>query len=138
MKDMLSIIPTRKPGAKEEDIKAAEEKLGAAFPEQYRELCKLVNNAEIGEWILYPIKDKRNLKKTWDDVVRQNTLAREEGISEHLIVIADDGSGDRLCFKATNGQMGNILYIWDHETEEIEEYAPDLKQFILSEADEGR
>ncbi len=89
MKDMLPHIATRKPGAKEEDIKAAEEKLGAAFLEQYRELCKLVNNPEIGEWVLYPIRDGGNPRKTWDDVVRQNTLAREEEIPEHLITIAE-------------------------------------------------
>lgn len=34
-----------------------------------RDLIKLVNNAEIGEWILYPIKDNRNVTKTWDDML---------------------------------------------------------------------
>ena len=46
----------------ESDIKLAEEKLGAIFPEQSKELFKLVNNAEIGEWILYPIKTQINPK----------------------------------------------------------------------------
>jgi cell wall assembly regulator SMI1 len=81
MKDVRDLIHTRKLGVDDSDIKAAEEKLGADFPDQYKELSKLVNNAEIGEWILYPIKDHRNSKKTWDDIVRQNTEVREEHMS---------------------------------------------------------
>ncbi|PUB01279.1 SMI1/KNR4 family protein, partial [Paenisporosarcina sp. OV554] len=81
MKDVRNLIHTRKIGVIELDLKAAEEKLGAVFPEQYKDLFKLVNNTEIGEWILYPIKDHRNPKKTWDDIVRQNTEVREEDIS---------------------------------------------------------
>lgn len=59
MKDVRDLIHTGKIGVDESDIKATEDKLGAVFPEQYKALFKLVNNAEIGEWILYPIKDHR-------------------------------------------------------------------------------
>ena len=80
-------------------IKETEEKLGAAFPNQYRDLIKLVNNAEIGKWILYPIKDNRNVTKTWDDIVRQNIDMRDESIPENLIIIGDDGSGINCALK---------------------------------------
>src|SRR4051794_37186057 len=103
MKNVRDLIHTRKIGVDELDIKAAEEQLGADFPEQYKELVKLVNNAELGEWILFPIKDHRNPKKTWDDIVRQNTEVREEDMSKDLIAIGDDGSGDKLCLKISNG-----------------------------------
>ncbi|MBE4906946.1 SMI1/KNR4 family protein [Bacillus luteolus] len=136
MKDVRELIHTRKLGVDESDIKAAENKLGAVFPDQYKELFKLVNNAEIGEWILYPIKDHRNTKKTWDDVVRQNTVVREEHMSEDLIAIGDDGSGDKLCLKENDGIMGNEIYLWYHEDGEIEEYASSLKEFIISISDE--
>lgn len=136
MKDVRELIHTRKLAVDESDIKAAEDKLGAVFPDQYKELFKLVNNAEIGEWILYPIKDHRNTKKTWDDVVRQNTEVREEHMSEDLIAIGDDGSGDKLCLKVNDGIMGNEIYLWYHEDGEIEEYASSLKEFIISISDE--
>ncbi|WP_088292096.1 SMI1/KNR4 family protein [Bacillus mycoides] len=136
MKEVKEIIQTRKSGVDELDIKETEEKLGAIFPEQYRELIKLVNNAEIGEWTLYPIKDNRNLKKTWDDMIRQNVELRDEDIPENLVVIGDDGSGDKLCLKINNGIMGNEIYLWYHEDAEIEEYAPSLKEFITVTAQE--
>lgn len=136
MKDVRKLIHTRKLGVEESDINATEEKLGAVFPKQYKELFKLVNNAEIGEWILYPIKDHRNTKKTWDDIVRQNTEVREENMSKDLIAIGDDGSGDKLCLKVKNGIMGNEIYLWYHEDTELEECAPDMKEFIISISEE--
>ncbi|MCA1062760.1 SMI1/KNR4 family protein [Rossellomorea sp. AcN35-11] len=136
MKDVRELIHTNKFGVDEFDIKEAEDKLGAVFPELYKELFKLVNNAEIGEWTLYPIKDNRNLKKTWDDIVRQNTKVREEYMSEDLIAIGDDGSGDRVCLKVDNEIMGDKICLWYHEDGEFEEYAPNLKEFIISISDE--
>jgi hypothetical protein len=131
MQKVRKLIETNKLGVDESDIKLAEEKLGLIFPEQYKELFMLVNNAEIGEWILYPIKTQINPKKTWDDVVRQNKEVRDERMSEDLIAIGDDGSGDRLCFKKMNGKMEDTIYLWNHETTELEEYAPSLKEFII-------
>lgn len=111
---------------------AEEEKLGAVFPEQYKELFKLVNNGEIGDWIFYPIRDHRDPKKTWDDVVRQNTEVREDNMSKELITIGDDGSGDKLCLKVNDGIMGNEIYLWYHEDGELEEYASNLRELIVS------
>ncbi|MGG1679712.1 SMI1/KNR4 family protein [Neobacillus sp. NRS-1170] len=136
MQNVRNLIETKKPGVDELDIKLAEEKLGVIFPEQYKELFKLVNNAEIGEWILYPINTQINPKKTWDDVVRQNKEVREERMSDDLIAIGDDGSGDILCFKMMNGKMGDTIYLWYHETTELEEYAPNLEEFIIRFSEE--
>ena len=136
MQNIIKLIETKKPGVDESDLKLVEEKLGVTFPEQYRELVKLVNSAEIGEWILYPIKTKINPKKTWDDVVRQNKEIRDERIPEDLILIGDDGTGDQICFKKRNGKMEDTIYLWYHETAEFDEYVPNLKQFIIQISDE--
>lgn len=130
MEDVRKLIHTRKPGVTDLDIKSTEQKLDATFPEQYRELFKMVNNAEIGEWILFPIKDPKNSKKTWDDIVRQNQDERGEGLPLDLIAIGGDGTGDKLCLRIIDGKMEDKIYIWYHETQETEEIAPNLKQFI--------
>ncbi|MEK4907090.1 SMI1/KNR4 family protein [Niallia sp. FSL M8-0099] len=97
---------------------------------KYKELFKLVNNVEIDEWILYPIKTQINSKKTWDNVVRQNKEARDERMSEDLIAIGDDGSGDLLCFKKVNRKIEDTIFLWNHETRELDEYAASLEEFI--------
>ncbi|WP_338472601.1 SMI1/KNR4 family protein [Niallia sp. XMNu-256] len=134
MKNLIELLPTRKPGVDEIHIKAAEEKLGARFPEEYIELFMLVNNPEIGEWILYPIMDSTNLKKTWDDIVRQNLEQREDAFSNDLIVIGDNGTGDKLCFRVRGKFMQSQVYIWDHETTRARVVSLSLKEFIEREA----
>lgn len=50
---------------------------------------------------------------------------------ENLIIIGDDGSGDKLCFKINNGKMDDKIYIWYHADDEMEEISPSLKEFIM-------
>src|SRR3954468_38040 len=134
MKNLIKLLPTSKPGVNEIHIKAAEEKLGALFPDEYKELFKLINNPEIGDWILFPIKDSLNLKKTWDDIVRQNLEQREEALSNDLIAIGENGTGDKLCFRVRKKFMQSQVYIWDHETTRTRVVALSLKEFIEREA----
>ncbi|UNL86985.1 SMI1/KNR4 family protein [Priestia koreensis] len=136
MEDIKDLLNNMKPGIGEAAIKEAEKQLGVTFPKQYKELFKVVNNPEIGDWVLYPIKDPTNLKKTWDDIVRQNGEVRVDYMSKDLIAIGDDGSGDCLCMKVCDGRMGDEIYIWYHEDGEIEEYAPNLREFIVMISEE--
>lgn len=134
MNDVRQLIATQKSGVVESDIQATEAKLGAVFPAQYRELFKLVNQAQVGYWTLYPIQDHRNVRKTWDDVVRQSREVRNEAMTEDLVVIGDDGTGDKLCYKVVNGAMRDEVFLWHHEGLKVEEYAVNLREFIMEEA----
>lgn len=136
MHDILGLIDTRKPGVTDIDIKSAEEQLGVVFPEQYKDLLKLSNNVQIDEWTLFPIKDSKNLKRTWDDIVRQNQNMRDEGMPEKLLPIGEDGTGDKLCYKIVDTVIDNKIYIWYHETSELEELASNLKEFIVSNSED--
>jgi cell wall assembly regulator SMI1 len=132
MHDIVDLLDTKKPGVTDLDIKSAEEQLEVLFPEQYKDLFKLSNQAQIDEWILFPIKDPRNLKRTWDDIVRQNQDMRDEEMAENLISIGEDGTGDKLCYKIEDTIVDDKIYIWYHETGELEEVASNLKEFIVS------
>lgn len=117
----------------EEEIKAAETSLGASFPEAYKSLLYKKNPAEIGEWLFFPIKEQNRLQKTWDDVIRQNSVCREERMPADLIVIADNGTGDKLCLKKADSFMEETVYLWDHETADVEMYAASIGELIENE-----
>lgn len=131
MREILKLLDTNKKGVEESAIRDAEQKLNVCFPDQYVQLFKLANAPDIGEWILFPIKDTKNLKKTWDDVVRQNKEVLTDVISENLLAIAGDGTGDYLCLKVEDGKANDPIFLWLHETNETEELAPTLKDFII-------
>lgn len=131
MQEIIKLLETNKKGVEESTIRETEQKLNVRFPDQYVQLFKLANGPEVGEWTLFPIKDPKNMKKTWDDVVRQNEEVLNGEISDNLIAIAEDGTGDYLCLKVENGKAGDPIYLWLHETDETEELAPALKDFII-------
>ncbi|MEG9461164.1 MULTISPECIES: SMI1/KNR4 family protein [Bacillus amyloliquefaciens group] len=68
----------------EEEFRAAEKSLGATFPKAYKRLIHKKNPAEIGEWTFFPIREQSRLQKTWDDVIRQNSVCREESMPDDL------------------------------------------------------
>lgn len=131
MQEIIKLLETNKKGVEESVIRETEQKLNIRFPDQYVQLFKLANGPEVGEWTLFPIKDPKNMKKTWDDLVRQNEEVLDGEISDDLIAIAEDGTGDYLCLKVEDGKAGDPVYLWLHETDETEELAPTLKDFII-------
>ncbi|MBC1558486.1 SMI1/KNR4 family protein [Listeria booriae] len=86
----------------------------------------LVDAPEFGEWLFYPVKDKRNLRKTFYDIVRNTKIARESGLPEAFVVIAEDGTSDFLCMMSGQPQV----YYKNHEQDSAEVIANDLKAFI--------
>ncbi|WP_082341287.1 SMI1/KNR4 family protein [Sporosarcina globispora] len=69
--DVICLIERSNAGATDLHIRSTEEQLSVVFPKQYQALFKLTNNAQLGEWTLFPIKNPKSLKRTWDDIVRQ-------------------------------------------------------------------
>ncbi|RLQ89717.1 SMI1/KNR4 family protein [Planomicrobium sp. Y74] len=136
MQEIIKLLETNKKGVEEPAIRETEQKLNIRFPDQYVQLFKLANGPEVGEWTLFPIKDPKNMKKTWDDVVRQNEEVLDGEISENLIAIAEDGTGDYLCLKVEDGKAADPIYLWLHETDETEELALTLKDFIVTTQEE--
>ncbi|CAH0344623.1 SMI1/KNR4 family protein [Bacillus sp. CECT 9360] len=132
MQDLLDLIQSSKPGVTSDAICETEKQLGTSFPIQYRELVMLTNKPEIGEWIFYPIKDPKNLKKTFDDIVRANHKQVYSNEYDYII-IGEDGSGNHLCFKNQDKQMMEPIYIWEHESGDTRLIAKNLRNFIITE-----
>ncbi|WP_404978223.1 SMI1/KNR4 family protein [Bacillus amyloliquefaciens] len=66
-------------------------------------------------------------------MIRQNSVCREESMPDDLIVIADNGTGDKLCLKKADGVMEETVYLWDHETAGVELYAAAIGELIENE-----
>ncbi|WP_034565129.1 SMI1/KNR4 family protein [Carnobacterium gallinarum] len=117
---------TRKKGVTLQDLQKTEHLLDVILDPCYQELFQLVNAPEFGEWLFYPIKDRLNLRKTFDDVVRNSQIAHGEGLPKEYIVIAENGTGNYLCMLSGQPQ----IYHKDHEQDLPRKIAPDLKTFI--------
>ncbi|WP_338543332.1 SMI1/KNR4 family protein [Paenibacillus tundrae] len=127
MKHLRERIATKKPGVEDVDIEKCEDLLRAKLPDKYKQLVRLVNQPEIEEWILYPIKDSRRISKTFDDIVRNN---KDAEIPNDLIAFAEDGTGDLLCFQVIKGQMRETILFWKHEDQEYEVIYEDIEEMI--------
>ncbi|MCF2946460.1 SMI1/KNR4 family protein [Paenibacillus tarimensis] len=128
MEQVRNLILTRKPGVKDEDINITEEMLGIRFPNKYKQLVNVVNQAEVGEWILFPIKDSQRIHKTFDDIVKNN---KDTDLPDEYIAFAEDGTGDLLCYRVSDGAMGEQIYLWNHEEGSVEEIYKDIEEMII-------
>lgn len=135
MEDLIKIIYGENHGVDENIIGESENFIGIKLPKQYKQLLKITNGCEIGDWFIFPVKDPKNIKKTWDDLV-YNNRNRPCQIPEKLIVFAHNGTGDYLCFKKYDeNKIDDSIYYWNHETGNQEKVAEDLRQFIIENDD---
>jgi len=125
----------------EKYIVATEAKLGVTFPASFRSKMMADNGGEVATppdaWQLYPFfdtSDKKRLKRTCNDIVRETASAKEwHGFPSDAVAIGANGSGDQLVFLATEGQavLGNKVYWWDHETGRVQKVADDFGKLAL-------
>jgi hypothetical protein len=120
----------------------AESKLGRKLPRGYvAKMCQ-DNGGEVptgtDSWRLYPIfddSDKKRLKRTCNDIIRETTVAREwPAFPPGAIAIGYNGGGDKLVLLAapTAERFGDEVYWWDHETGELIKVADDFDELHVS------
>ena len=107
-----------------------EKKLGAKFPPDYVSKMMIENGGAVcrppDEWMLYPVfdsSDKKRLKRTCNDVVRETQNAHEwPGFPDDAVAIGSNGGGDKLVLlraKYATEMLAEEVYWWDHETSEL-------------------
>ncbi len=118
-------------------ITATEQKLGVKFPPSYVTRMVKSNGGEVetppDAWSLYPIfdtSDKKRLKRTCNDVVRETAAAKEwPDFPPDAVAIGANGCGDQLVLiprADAPDLLGSEVYWWDHETGELIKVADDL------------
>jgi len=116
-------------GATEEMIRSAESELGICFPLELRDAWKLYNCNELrGGWRVFPIFDPTNPRKTCGSITYENIKGSwgQEVMSEGLVSIADNGSGNQLVLRVISGQAEATVYHWHHETSKLKLWKPGL------------
>jgi hypothetical protein len=114
----------------EQFIAETERKLGASFPQAFRERMSRSNGGELSTadevWQLYPFfdtSDRKRLSRTSNDIVRETASARQSfGFPAEAIAIGANGCGDHLVFLPTPGStvLQPQPFIWLHETGELQ------------------
>ncbi|MCC5829158.1 MAG: SMI1/KNR4 family protein [Phycisphaeraceae bacterium] len=115
-------------------IRKTEAAIGASFPASYVNAMVADNGGSIrtgsDQWSLYPIfdtSDKKRLKRTCNDVVRQTRSAMQwTGFPEDAVAIGGNGSGDQLIFLKRGEQLGPEVHWWDHETGKVHPITDDF------------
>jgi len=117
-----------------EAIKAEEHLIGKELPKDFTEWLLENNGLDIESIHIYPIKDNRDIRKTWESI----SYNLENGWSDwignfegelcfnHLLPFADFGTGDYYCFDCNN--KSNVV-IWRHESGETEYRASNFNEF---------
>ncbi|GGH27587.1 SMI1/KNR4 family protein [Sphingobacterium alkalisoli] len=118
-----------------------EKELGLIFPHNFKTKMTEENGGELmtddDDWQLFPFfdkSDKKRISRTSNHIVLETNQAKQwDNFPTNGIAIASNGSGDFLILlpaKENNKQLGNEIYIWFHETGEIEKIADAIEDLI--------
>lgn len=115
----------------EEQLAQTEKELGAKLPHEYREAMKLDNGGEASteedDWEFYPIKDtsdRKRISRTCNHIINETESCRGFGnFPDNAVAIASNGLGDQMVFIKEYGQFLSNVFLWLHETGELQELA---------------
>ena len=119
------------------EIAKTETRTGFTFPLGLKARLAKDNGGEgqfAGDrWRLVPFldtSDRKRIARTCNDIVRETLSMREwRGFPADAFVVAQNGGGDCLIIRPeTKGatQLGETIYLWDHETGKYEPVAESL------------
>ncbi|MGG3625527.1 SMI1/KNR4 family protein [Bacillus gobiensis] len=131
MKKIINMIDTssKVAGVSLLEMKKTEKKLGAIFPEEYKELLLETNGAKFGDWILFPIQTNDQSEFT-NNIEKQNSENRPKNVPSDMICIGENVNGDKLCYRIRKRFMQEQIYIWNDKTGISDCKASTLSQFI--------
>lgn len=115
----------------EVQLSQTEEELGGKLPQEYREAMKLRNGGVVttqqDAWELYPIKDasdRKRLSRTCNHILSETASCKGFGnFPGNAIAIAGNGLGDQMVLIKESVQFLDSIFLWLHETGEVQELA---------------
>ena len=133
-------------GTTEDAIGRAEAALNYALPPSFRRWLLQNNGHRIGGVTVFPVRDERDVRMTWNSIDRQfrtnwaawlENFEEEERDFSHLLPFADYGTGDFYCFDySTKDADGECRVVrWSHETGDSEFRASSFEDFRIKAID---
>ena len=120
-------------------VEEAEQSLGVLFPDSFRSEMQRRNGGVVVDpvwemtWQLHPFLDRserKRLARTCNDIIRETDEAKQwRNFPRVAVAIAFNGGGDLMVFMPEaegGGQLGAVVFLWDHETGDLIEAAPDF------------
>ncbi|WP_240223343.1 SMI1/KNR4 family protein [Rheinheimera hassiensis] len=112
-------------------IHTAEQLLGATLPDSYRLSMLKRNGGELeledDVWQQYPIadtSDRKRISRTANHIIKETQHFKSwPGFPKEAVAIAGNGSGDQLVLLKEGTSFGQEIYIWAHETGELQKIA---------------
>ena len=121
-------------GATEGMIEAAEVQLGCRFPADLKAVWLVSNGLELPNgWKLYSVFNPQEPRKTYENVVEENTKYRWSYMDISLLSIGANDTGNHLVLKREGGTVGEEIYLWNHETNKIRRWGKGF-EYLLSKA----
>jgi len=116
-----------------------EQELGLVFPDSFKSKMTKENGGELmtedDDWQLFPFFDKsdnKRMSRTCNHIVLETKQARAwDNFPDKGIAIASNGSGDNLILLPLdndNKKLREEIYLWQHETGDIQEVAKTLSE----------
>lgn len=123
-------------------VRETEERLRVSLPSTFVSRMMRTNGGEVvieeEEWSLHPFLDTRNpsrVERAKYDIIQGTVDARKwEVFPEGGVAIATNGLGDELVFlpdAQRNGQLQPTVFMWSHETGELDIVAKDFGELEL-------
>lgn len=120
-------------------VMAAEGRLGVSFPDAFKTAMQANNGGTVEadgvEWELHPFRDEsdaRRIARTCNDIEHETKEARSwHGFPADGVAVGSNGAGDVLLFLRSSSkpdQLEPTVYVWDHETGELQPAATSFEQ----------
>ena len=125
-------------GTVEAAIEIEESLLGRKLPTSFRNWLLENNSLGVGETYIYPVRDERDTRKTWNSLSynlqhdwKESLAGFEVTRYVHLLPFADATLTDYFCFDYSqpedDGERPVVL--WLQETGEVKPYAANFDEF---------
>ena len=122
----------------DEQLALTEQALNATLPYEYRAAMKADNGGEVStdedDWELYPIKDttdRKRLLRTCNHILNETQSCRRyRHFPQDAVAIAGNGLGDQLILLKASGEFQNTVFLWFHETGDIQALATSFDQLV--------